>query len=133
MKSEQDLDVESNHSIDKTVDQMKACTRSQTPMCLDSAMGKMFGQDNKNILRRIAERVGYEQSSVSSPRDVWKMYFDLMQSWAKAMGKDVSEVLEFQSLKEMKQMSCNTCPLYEIEQNKLGKKSVRERSDTNSE
>ena len=123
-KSEQDLKVELLHAIDKiTIEQMKACTRSQTPLCLDGAMTKMFGQSNQDLLLAIAERAGYSSHNISSPKDVWKMYFDLIESWAKGMGKDVAHVLEFQTLQEMEKMSCGGCPLHEIEKQRLLKKS----------
>lgn len=123
-KSEQDTKVELFRAIDKiTTDQMKACTRSQTPLCLDGAMKKMFGQSYQDLLLSIAERSGYDRRDISSPRDVWTKYFDLMESWAKGMGKDVAHVLEFQTLQEMEKMPCGSCPLYEMEKQRLHKKS----------
>lgn len=83
----------------------------------------MFGESYGGALFPIADAAGYNPQNVSTPRDVWRMYFDLMESWGKGMGKDVADVLRYQSMNEMESMSCTECPLYEVEKNSFTKKS----------
>jgi len=46
----------------------------------------------------------------------WEIHDEVCNELARVLGKDVSEVIEFQSLREMESMKrCTLCPLYQRE------------------
>ncbi|MDG6999422.1 MAG: hypothetical protein JRN15_09945 [Nitrososphaerota archaeon] len=97
----------------ETIERFKACKEAQFPLCLDKAVAKIFG--NKEIMFSVAEKAGFKATNVSSMQDIWDLYMKLGAVWGKQMGANVTAVIEFASLKEMKSMGCTKCPLYEME------------------
>jgi len=65
-------------------------------------------------MERIAKRLNLRELQFTSANKLWEIYDKAIQEFAKELGKDVSQVIEFQSLKEMESMKgCKLCPLYQ--------------------
>ncbi len=70
----------------------------------------------RGFLESIMNRLHLRQQYVTSANQVWKVYDDVLTELARVLGKDVSEVIEFQSIREMESMKgCTLCPLYQRE------------------
>jgi hypothetical protein len=96
-----------------TLDKMKACKKEGFPLCLDGALTRVFGKKGKTLSESMARKAGVSPISVSSSRDVWEIYEKHIEAWREELGDDVAEVVEFETLQEMKSMLCTRCPLYE--------------------
>lgn len=73
----------------------------------------MFGDHGKETLDAMIMNKISQESSVSSPRDIWKLYEEYLDKTADRLGIDVAKVIQFESLNEMESMLCTKCPLYE--------------------
>lgn len=104
----------------KTIEKFKACKEAKFPICLDHAVNEIFG--DKELMLSLAEKAGFEKKDIMSAEDVWNLYLKLGDSWAKTLGKSVTAVIEYESLKEMEKIGCTKCPLYEIELDRKNKK-----------
>ncbi len=98
---------------EKTLEQMKACTRAEFPLCLSESLLKVFGNQGKESLNKIILDKTVEKLSISSPKDVWNLYNEYLEITARRLGIDVAQVIRFESLNEMESMCCTACPLYE--------------------
>ena len=49
------------------------------------------------LIRRIVKRLGLGEQNVTSAEQIWKFYDEILCELASDMGKDVSEVIRFQS------------------------------------
>ena len=67
------------------------------------------------LIQRIVKKIGLGEQNVTSAEQIWRFYDEILCELASDMGKDVSEVIRFQSLKEMESIGCTSCPLYQRE------------------
>jgi hypothetical protein len=96
-----------------TLEKMKQCTKVEFPICLSEAMLKMFGVRGKKSLDSIVMNETFENTQISSAKDIWNLYEKYIERAANLLGDDVAQVIEFETLKEMKAMLCTKCPLFE--------------------
>ena len=81
-------------------------------MCLNETLLKIFGESGKESIGRIIAAETLQETSISSQKDIWKLYDEFLARTASRFGIDVSQVIRFESLKEMELMFCTKCPLY---------------------
>jgi hypothetical protein len=67
------------------------------------------------LIERILKRLDLSGLDITSAEQIWKIYDDVLRELSKDLGTDVSEVIAFQTLKEMESMGCTSCPLYHRE------------------
>ena len=115
---ESPLEVTCN-TEDATLERTKACTVAEFPLCLENSLLEMLGAKGRQSIESVLRRNGFEKSEVRSPRDVWSLYEKYVAAFASDLGKDVAEVIQFQTTKQIESMRCTKCPLYETELEKL--------------
>lgn len=57
----------------------------------------------------------FENAPIVAPKDIWNLYAKYLERTANILGDDVAQVIGFESLQEMEEMSCHKCPLYDME------------------
>ena len=87
---------------EKTLEKVKACTRAGFPICLDRGLNIMFGTRGKLTLDSIVMNETFEYPEIISPKDIWKLYERYIERTANLLGDDVAQVIEFESLIEMR-------------------------------
>jgi hypothetical protein len=97
----------------ETLAQMKACTRAKFPQCLDEALLKIFGKSSRKSMNRIIADTTIQDTSISSAKDIWNLYDEYLARTADRFGIDVTQVIRFETLRQMELMFCTKCPLYE--------------------
>ena len=97
-----------------TINRIKDCKRHGFPICLEEALAHIFKETaGEDLIERVIDRIGLRQQNITSSEEIWKIYDRALEELAKELGKDVSEVIEYQSLLEMESMEgCKHCPLY---------------------
>jgi hypothetical protein len=115
---ESPLKVSSNLD-DATNERTKACTEAEFPLCLENSLVEMLGAKGRQSIESVLRKNGFERTEVLSPRDVWSLYEKYIRAFASGLGKDVAEVIQFQTTKKIESMRCTSCPLYETELEKL--------------
>ena len=98
---------------EETLEKMRACKKAEFPICLNESLLRMFGANGKKRLDAMVMNEIFDYRQISSPKDIWKLYEEYLKHIANILGEDVSQVIEFESLKEMESMFCTKCPLYE--------------------
>jgi hypothetical protein len=112
------LSVQYLYVLDEaTISRIKDCKRHGFPICLEEALYEIFKESAGEVLiERIVNRLGLKEQNITSSEVVWKIYDIVLTELTRDLGKDVSEVIEFQSIKEMESMvGCTHCPLYQRE------------------
>ncbi|MHB1869199.1 MAG: hypothetical protein ACYCPP_09700, partial [Nitrososphaerales archaeon] len=107
---------------EETVEKKGDCTKAGFPICLDKALNKLFGANGKRALDSIVMNDTFENTEISSLKDVCKLYEMYMERAANILGDPVARTIEFQSLNQARCMRCASCPLYE-------KRKISERSE----
>lgn len=100
-----------------TLDRIKACKNEGFPICLKDAVVQIFGEQVASVLlEKVEIKLGLgDGQTITSSQEIWKIYEETLEELGKGLGKDVSHVISFQSLKEMEAMGCVSCPLYQRE------------------
>jgi len=99
-----------------TVSRIKDCKSHGFPICLEQSLSRIFKESaGEMLLERIVKRLGLGERNITSADQIWKIYDEILSELAKDMGADVSDVIAFQSLKEMESIGCTSCPLYHRE------------------
>jgi hypothetical protein len=98
----------------ETILRIKDCKRHGFPICLEEAFSHIFREQQSELLiNRYVEKLHLRLQNIESAEQIWKIYDLVLLEAAEELGKDVSQVIEFQSLKEMEKMKgCASCPLY---------------------
>jgi len=102
---------------DATVSRIKECKNHGFPICLQESFSEIFREASGQILiEQIVAKLPLREGSITSASQIWMIYDQVLEDLAKALGKDVSEVIRFQSLRKMESMKgCTLCPLYQRE------------------
>lgn len=95
-------------------------------------MLRIFGKNGKRSLDRIVMNETFENTPISSPRDIWNLYEKYMERASNILGDDVGGVIEFENLRQMESMFCTKCPLYEKGMNRSESGSEKELSESTS-
>jgi len=103
----------------ETVGRIKECKRQGFPVCLDKALSHIFKEPSTEMLMgKITRALNLGQHDITSALELWDIYDAALDELARVLGKDVSQVIEFQSVLEMESMiGCTNCPLYKRESN----------------
>ena len=102
-------------SEEEIIGKIADCLEAEFPVCLNEAMLGMFGAKGKKSLDSIVMNETFENTEISSERDIWNLYEKYIERTANILGDDVAKVIEFQCLNQMKSMPCISCPLHERE------------------
>lgn len=97
---------------DRTPERMRACIKEGYPACLNDAVIHMFGEYGRNRLNHIVMNGIFADSSVESTKDVGSLYEKFVERAGDILGKDVADVIVFESLKQMEEKLCTKCPLF---------------------
>lgn len=102
---------------EETISRIRDCKRHGFPICLEDSLSHIFRESHgERILERVINKLKLREQNITSAGQIWVIYNDVLAELARVLGKDVSEVIEFQSLKEMESMKgCMLCPLYQRE------------------
>jgi hypothetical protein len=100
---------------EKTLEKVRACKRAGFPICLDRGLNNMFGARGKHTLDSIVMNETFEYTEIFSPKDIWRLYERYIERTANLLGDDVAQVIEFESVIEMRSELCTKCPLYRME------------------
>jgi len=105
----------------ETIQRIKDCKRHGFPICLEEAFAHIFREEQSELLvSRYVEKLRLRLQNIESAEQIWKIYDLVLLELAKDLGKDVSQVIEFQTLKEMENMKgCVSCPLYRKQVEKM--------------
>jgi hypothetical protein len=100
-----------------TISRIKNCKRHAFPICLEESLAEILkGPSGEVLLERIVIKLGVGERKITSAEQIWVIYGQVLDELATLLGKDVSEVLRFQSVKKMEMMQgCMYCPLYQRE------------------
>jgi hypothetical protein len=103
------------------VQRIRDCKRHGFPICLEEAFLRIFHEEQGEVLiNRYIEKLRLRFQNVESAEEIWRIYDQVLLEVAKELGKDVSQVIVFQSLREMEMMKgCVSCPLYQREVGKI--------------
>jgi hypothetical protein len=104
-----------------TVQRIKECKRHGFPICLEEALLHIFQEREAELLiSRSTEKLKLGPKLIQSANQIFTIYDEMLLGFDEDLGKDVSQVVEFQSLKEMELMKgCMSCPLYQRRTNKM--------------
>ena len=94
-------------------EKMEACEKAEFPICLDRGLLWMFGAHGKKSLDAIVMNDTFENTEISSPKDICKIYEKYMERSSNILGETVAKVIESQCLNQPLSIYCTTCPLYE--------------------
>ncbi len=102
---------------ESTISRIKACKRHGFPICLEESIIQIFKESaGEKMIGRIVQRLSLTEQNITSAEQIWKIYDRVLNELAKDLGKDVSEVIAYQSLKEMESMKgCMLCPRHQRE------------------
>ena len=100
-----------------TVSRIKDCKTHGFPICLEESLSRIFKESvGEKLIEKMVTKLGLTELNITSARQIWEIYAEIIEELAGVLGKDVSEVIRFQSLKEMELMKgCTLCPLYQRE------------------
>ncbi|HYB04618.1 MAG TPA: hypothetical protein VED17_09150 [Nitrososphaerales archaeon] len=104
-----------------TVQRIRDCKRHGFPICLEEAFLRIFHEERgQALLNRYVKKLSLRFQNVESAEEIWGIYDQVLVEVAKDLGKDVSQVIGFQSLREMEMMKgCVSCPLYQREAGRI--------------
>ncbi len=97
-----------------TIQRIKDCKRHGFPICLEEAILRIFLEEQGELLiNRYIEKLAIGSRPIESAELIWETYDQVLRELGKELGEDVSQVIEYQSIKEMEAMrGCLSCPLY---------------------
>jgi len=101
----------------ETVSRIKDCKRHGFPICLEESLAVIFKESaGEAVIERVIKRLGLREQYVDSAKQVWEIYDKVLKELAEELGEDVSQVIEYQSVRKMESKSgCIGCPLYQRE------------------
>ena len=104
---------------------MKACIEVEFPICLNNSLFKMLGVKGKKKLDSMVMNETFENTQISSPKDIWNLYEKYIERLANILGDEIAQIIELEDMNQMKSMICTRCPLYEreLERRKITEKS----------
>ena len=94
----------------KTLDMFRSCKTKGFPLCLDSAIVKIF--NHRKVVHSVASKGGFKARATVLTKDVWENYYEYLRSLERMLGRGPEAVIEHQSLREMETLGCTMCPVY---------------------
>lgn len=98
-----------------TVSRIKGCKDRGFPVCLEKSVIQIFKDPvGQKILHKLVLKLNLSQHNLTCAGQIWAIYERVLNEVANELGKDVAEIVKFQSVKEMEAMKgCMMCPLYQ--------------------
>lgn len=94
-------------------EKMETCINEQFPICLKESMVRIFGEKGKKALDKFVMNETFENTPVTSPRDISDLYEKYLERASNILGEDVGKTIGFESVNEMERMLCTKCPLFD--------------------
>lgn len=96
-------------------ERFRACKEFGFPICLERSLDAIFQKHSSTLVSIARQRAPSGSKAITSTKDVWQLYIDLLVSLEKTIGDSSLGVIESRTLKEMELLKCAQCPLYGLE------------------
>jgi hypothetical protein len=103
-------------SLDPPIgERFRACKEFGFPICLQRSLDAIFQKHSSEIVSIARQRAASGSIAITSSKDIWQLYVEILASLAKTIGDSSLGVIESRALKEMELLKCAKCPLYGLE------------------
>lgn len=104
-----------------TTEEIQVCVESGFPICLSEGLLRIFGSEGKKILDTIVMNRTSGPDRVASGKAICDLYAEYLGHLTSIFGESTMKVIEIESFKSMRHMSCTKCSMCELEHNRKEK------------